>query len=214
MKNIIYYLVLSLLLVPLSSCEKETLPDARVCEEEHFYYSAGSKILLQHSLSETWIEFKQTGVTKEVAETILGSYPFINTDFASKINNRGVWVKINGKPDCTTFKNHLRELNQNDAIFSATPLFYPSDGKSGFHMILLSEVLTKHNPSSVSEAEFIEYAETFDLELIASKNWTQRFRVKEVVTGFEALEKGNLIYEGAKAEYSHPNFMADISQLR
>ncbi len=68
---------------------------------------------------------------------------------------------------------------------------------------------TKNNNEVISESEFINYAETLNLELIESKYSTQYFKVKEEVeTGFEALEIANKIYESGKIQYSHPNFIA------
>lgn len=60
------------------------------------------------------------------------------------------------------------------------------------------------------EDEFINHAETLNLELERSKYSTQHFKVKEVETGFEALEIANQIYESGKVQYSHPNFIARI----
>ena len=73
----------------------------------------------------------------------------------------------------------------------------------------MSEVLTKHNDELISESDFIDFAKTFNLELIKSKFY-QHFRVKDVKTGFEALEIANQIYESGKVEYSHPNFMMKL----
>ena len=43
--------------------------------------------------------------------------------------------------------------------------------------------------------------------LIESNYSTQHFKVKDVETGFEALEIANEIYESGKIHYSHPNFI-------
>jgi hypothetical protein len=107
-----------------------------------------------------------------------------------------------------TSKNLLKELNRNNEIYSATPVFYTSDNTLDSYWILLSEVLTKNNEEFYSESDFINFAETMNLELIKSKYSTQHFKVKEVETGFEALEIANQIFESGKVHYSHPNFIA------
>lgn len=206
------YILLLFGLALLVSCENgETLSNPRLCDNEYFYYSGGSKIYLKHSLSEIWIEFKQNEVTSEKAESVLKNYSFIVADLTSAINYNRIKVKINKKCDCTDFKTYLKELNQDIEILSATPVFYTSYNEPDSYLILLSEVLTKNNENIISEPDFINYAETINLELIESKYSTQHFKVKEVKTGFESLEIANQIYESGKVEYSHPNFIAKIA---
>ena len=196
------------------SCEKkENIHKLDLCEKEYFYYSGGSKNYLKHSLTEIWIEFEQKDVTREYADSILSRYAFINSNIPLVGNNNynQIPIKINRKCDCDEFKNFLVELNKDYDIFSATPFFYLSDYEPESYWILLSEVLTKNNENQISELDFINYAETLNLELIESTNYsTQRFNVKEVKTGFEALEIANQIYESGIVEYSHPNFIAKI----
>jgi len=195
----------------LVSCEKgEILSNTKLCDSEYFYYSGGSKIYLKHSLSEIWIEFEQNEVTSEIAESILKNYSFIVAGFTSANNYNRIKVRINEKCDCTNFKNYLKELNKDIEILSATPVFYTSDNDPDSYLILLSEVLTKNNENLISEPDFINYAETVNLELIESKYSSQHFKVKEVKTGFEALEIANQIYETGEVVYSHPNFIAKI----
>ena len=69
-------------------------------------------------------------------------------------------------------------------------------------------MLTENNKEIISESDFINFAETMNLELIKSEYSTQHFKVKEVETGFEALEIANQIFESGKVHYSHPNFIA------
>ena len=183
----------------------------QLCDGNFFYYSGDSKIFLKHSLNEVWIVFEQDNITKELAEFILKNYSFINVDFSLIYDcNIGIFGIIDEKCDCKNFKNYLMELNDNDEIFSATPVFYLSDDVPDSYWILMSEVLTKHNDELISESDFINFAETFGLELIDSKYSTQHFKVKDVKTGFEALEIANQIYESGKIQYSHPNFIAKI----
>jgi len=199
-------------LVIITSCEKEEIPSTpKLCSDEYFYYSGGSKISIKHSLNEVWIVFKQNNLTGELAKSILEKYSFINTDnlLADSYYDK-VWATIDENCDCTDFKNYLKELNKDSEIFSATPVFYTSDNDLNSYWILLSEVLTENNGELVSESEFVDYAETLNLELVESKYSTQHFKVKEVETGFEALEIANQIYESGKVEYSHPNFIAKI----
>lgn len=117
-----------------------------------------------------------------------------------------VGVRINQRvTDCTIVNNYLEELNQDDEIFSATPVFYLSDGDPDSYYILLSDVLTKNDDNIISESDFIDYAETINLELVKTAYATQHFKVKEVRTGFEALEIANQIYESGKVHYAQPN---------
>ncbi len=206
------YIPFLIVLTLLTSCEKEDIPSSReLCSDEYFYYSGGSKISLKHSLNEVWIVFDQNDLTGELAKSILEKYSFINTDnlLADSYYNK-VWANMNENCDCTGFKNYLKELNKDSEIFSATPVFYTSDNDLNSYWILLSEVLTKNNGEFISESEFINYAETLNLEFEESKYSTQHFKVKEVETGFEALEIANQIYESGKVQYSHPNFIAKI----
>ncbi len=206
------YILFLIGLVLLTSCQKEDIPsNPKLCSDTYFYYSGGSKISLKHSLNEVWIVFKQNDLTGELAKSILEKYSFISTDNLSDDSHYDkVWAIINENCDCTDFKNYLKELNKDSEIFSATPVFYTSDNDLNSYWILLSEVLTENNGELVSESEFIDYAETLNLELVESKYSTQHFKVKEVETGFEALEIANQIYESGKVQYSHPNFIAKI----
>lgn len=191
----------------LVSCEQEQgSARVRVCDNEYFYYSnLGSKIILKQSLTEIWIVFDVEGITKESAESILGKYSFI--DFNSLSNDyTQVGVKIKEDlADCASINNYLELLNQDEEIRSATPVFYLSANDPDSYVILLSEVSAKNMESLISEADFIAYAESMNLELTDTKYGTQYFKIKNTVTGFEALELANEIYETGKVVYAQPN---------
>jgi hypothetical protein len=199
----------------LISCEKdEPKSKMRLCADNgNFYYSGGGKIYLgKQSLSEIYIVFKQEEVTKGLADSILSKYPFItNTTKAGNNNYHEIWGRINETlTDCTQVNDYLKELNKDDEIFSATPIFYTNENDPNSYFVVLSEVLTKHDENIISESDFIDYAETKNLELINAKYSTQYFKVKNVATGFESLEIAQQIYESGKAVYSHPNFIVKI----
>ncbi|AKP52912.1 hypothetical protein [Cyclobacterium amurskyense] len=199
----------------LVSCEKdEPLPTMRLCDDkENFYYSGEEKIYLgKQSLSEIYIVFEQENVTKEFAESILSKYSFItNSAITGYINYDQVWLRINETlTDCTQVNNYLKELNKDDEIYSATPIFYTNENDPNSYVVLLSEVLTKIDEDNISESDFIDYAESKNLELISSRYSIQYFKNKKVETGFESLEISQQIYESGKAAYSHPNFIVKI----
>ncbi len=206
----IKYILIFIGLILFVSCEKEGIQsNLKLCSDEYFYYSGGSKIFLKHSLNEVWIVFKQKDLTGELAKSILEKYSFISTDnLSSDSYDDQIRAIINENWDCSDFKNYLKELNKDIEISSATPVFYLSDDDPMTYWILLSEVLTKYDNEKITESEFIKYAETLNLELIESKYSIQHFKVKDVETGFEALEIANEIYESGKIHYSHPNFIA------
>ncbi|MBX2969911.1 MAG: hypothetical protein KF803_11120 [Cyclobacteriaceae bacterium] len=196
----------------LVSCERqEGLPKLQVCSSKYVYYNTGdSKVYLRQSLTEIWIVFAQEEITKEEAELILSKYTFLGmTGLASSYKQVGVRINEN-VTDCTIVNNYLSVLNEDEAIFSATPVFYYSATDPNSYFILLSEVLTKNNESLISESDFIDYAESMNLELVEAKYATQYFRVKEVKTGFEALEIANQIYESGKVEYAQPNGIVKV----
>ena len=199
----------------LISCEKdEPKSKMRLCDDNgNFYYAGGGKIYLgKQSLSEIYIVFEQEEVTKELADSILTKYSFItNSTKAGNNNYHQIWVKINETlTDCIQVNNYLKELNNDDEIFSATPIFYTNENDPNSYFVVLSEVLTKNDENIISESDFMDYAETKNLELINAKYSTQYFKVKKVETGFESLEIAQQIYESGKAEYSHPNFIVKI----
>jgi hypothetical protein len=206
------YILFLLGFVLFASCAKEQdLSNDQLCSEKYFYYSGETKNYFKHSLYEVWIEFRQTSVNEADAKSILEKYSFINTEKFEVGSNYGRFKAIiNDKCDCTDFKDYLKQLNKDSEIYSATPVFYLSDDDPMSYWILLSEVLTRNNDEIISESEFIDYAETLNLELIKSKYSTQYFKVKKVNTGFEALDIANKIYESGKVDYSHPNFIANI----
>ena len=203
------YILIFIGLILFVSCEKEGIQsNLKLCSDEYFYYSGGSKIFLKHSLNEVWIVFKQKDLTGELAKSILEKYSFISTDnLSSDSYYDQIRAIINENWDCSDFKNYLKELNKDIEISSATPVFYLSDDDPMTYWILLSEVLTEYDNEKITESEFIKYAETLNLELIESKYLIQHFKVKDVETGFEALEIANEIYESGKIHYSHPNFI-------
>lgn len=204
------YVLLLIGLAFWTACEKEEAPsNPELCAEEYFYYSGGSKIFLKHSLNRVWIVFNQGEITGAVAKSILGKYAFIHTDNLSDDRYyKQIMADIHPTCDCAGFKNYLKELNRDNEIGAATPVFYTSENTPDAYWILLSEVLTAHNEANISEPEFISYAETLNLELVKSRYSSQHFKIHEVTTGFEALEIANQIYESGKAQYSHPNFIA------
>ncbi len=198
-------------IVLLSSCDKdESLATREVCDNGYFYYSGDEKTQLNQSLTEIWIVFDQDEVSKELAESILGKYSFLEVNLLSN-DYKQVKTRINeNATDCAVVQEYLKELNNDKQIFSASPVFYLSENDPNSYFILLSEVLTKNNDNVISESDLINYAETFGLELIEAKYSSQYFKVKEVITGFESLEISNQIYESGKVTYSHPNFIAKI----
>ncbi|WP_186758567.1 hypothetical protein [Echinicola salinicaeni] len=206
------YILILMGLMIFSSCEDdENASSSQLCNDEYFYYSGGGKIYFKPSLYEVWIELEQKGLSREEARSILEKHPFIDTNKMGRgSDNDRFQVNINGVNDCTDLKNYLIVLNNDSEIYSATPVFYSSDDDPMSYLILLSEVLTKNNDETIAESAFIDYAESLNLELIESKHATQQFKVKEVETGFEALEIANEIYETGKVDYSHPNFIANI----
>lgn len=214
MKRLIKFLLLIVIGFLLFSCEREeTLSNIRLCDSEHFYYAApDSKIYLRQSLSEIWIVFEQDEVTKELAELILNKYSFIDMNVIASNYNQ-ISVRINENvTNCIAVNDYLKVLNEDDEIFSATPVFYFSENDPDSYYILLSEVLAKNNENYISESDFIDYAKTINLELIEAKYSTQHFKVKEIKTGFEALEISNQIYESGKVQYAHPNFIVKIER--
>uniref|UniRef100_UPI003217B422 hypothetical protein n=1 Tax=uncultured Draconibacterium sp. TaxID=1573823 RepID=UPI003217B422 len=195
-------------LILFASCEKEeNLSILPLCDDEYYYYSVGSIHYFKHSLNEIWIEFKQDDVTGEMAKSLLEKYSFINTDNFSADNYYERFKAIINKDcNCTDFKNHLKELNKDSEIVSATPVFYTSENDPMSYAILLSEVITEYKEGVISEPEFINYAEGLNLELIES-HYFQYFRVRKVETGFEALEIANQVYESGMVKYANANYI-------
>jgi len=193
------------------SCQQEEdSPTTTECDTEYFYYTTpDSKYYLTQSLSEIWIVFNQEEVSRELAESILSKYSFIDMDGIADDDNQ-VMVKINHYVnDCAVVNDYLKVLNEDDEIFSATSVFYGTEDPDAY-FILLSEVLTKNHADLISESDFIDFAETMNLELVEAKHSTQRFKVKDTKTGFEALEISNQIFESGKVQYSHPNSIIEI----
>ena len=74
------YILIFIGLILFVTCEKEGIQsNLKLCSDEYFYYSGGSKIFLKHSLNEVWIVFKQKDLTGELAKSILEKYSFIST---------------------------------------------------------------------------------------------------------------------------------------
>ncbi|MGJ3233448.1 hypothetical protein [Marivirga sp.] len=202
-------------LVLFFSCEKnEELMDSQLCDNNFIYSAtADSKIYLKQSSSEIFIEFEQDSVTDDLAELILSKYSFIDVNIEANNYNK-ICVRINESvAECTVVNDYLKILNEDDEIFSATPVFYLSENDPDSYYILISEVLTKNNENLITESDFIEYAENLNLELIEAKYSTQHFKVKDVKTGFEALELANKIFESGMVKYSHPNSIMKIEHF-
>ncbi len=210
MKRLFPFLTITVLSA-LLSCEQDETPSAiRLCNSKHFYYAGNSKIYLKQSLTQLWIVFKQDEVTKEQAESILSKYSYIDIRTTSD-NYKQVGVNINERVnDCVAVQNYLQELNRDNEILSATPVFYMSENDPDSYYILLSEVLAKNNENIITEPAFINYAKTLNLELIEAKYSYQHFKVKKVKTGFESLEISNQIYESGKVQYAQPNCIVKI----
>jgi len=201
-------------LMLLVGCEKnDKLINTRLCDSKYFYYAtADSRIYLKQSLSEIFIVFEQDSITKDLADLIMSKFSFIDMNIISSDYNQ-IIVRINESlTDCTIVNDYLKVLNEDDEIFSATPVFYLSENDPDSYYILLSEVLTKNNENLISELDFIEYAETMNLKLVEAKYSTQYFKVKKVTTGFEALEISNKIYESGKVQYAQPNCIVKIER--
>jgi hypothetical protein len=194
-----------------SGCQSEQI-NSNLCDDEYFIYSGelNEKIYFKQSQSEIWIVFENDQLSKELAEDILSKYPFLEVNQASSnYNQLGVRIKMKENVnDCRVIQDYLLELNSDDEIFSATPIFYFAENDPESYLIILSEILTKNKNDVIVESDFIDFAEDFGLELIEANYSTQYFRIKEVKTGFESLEIAKHIYESGKVEYSQPNFIA------
>lgn len=200
----------------LFTCQKDEViptPVLDLCQEQYFYYSGGGKNYFKHSLQEVYLVMEQDTVSKTEAESILATFDFVDSDLSHYMthdeNYNQIWVKINEKGDCSSFRNKLKEINADPNIFSATPVFYYANDPLAY-WVLLSEVVTKHDEQLINEEDFINYAENINLELIDSSYSTHHYKVKEVVTGFEALEISNQLYVSDSVVFAHPNFIARI----
>lgn len=212
MKRLIQISLLIVGIALLTSCKKEEMQtNIRLCDNQHFLYSSdGSKAYFKQSLSEIGIVFEQDEVTMELAKSILSKYSFLNFNVLTNNYSR-IQVGINENVvDCAKIKDYLMVLNNDDEIFSATPIFYTSENDPDSNFMLLAEVLTKNDEKIISESDFVNFAETMNLELINAEHGTQHFKVKEVKTGFESLEIANQRYESGKVKYAEPNMVIKI----
>jgi hypothetical protein len=205
----------ALILIPLIlfvSCIFGPLPNDGFSNESYFYYSDSRKIYFKLSLTEVYIAFEDSIVTTDMADSILSEYEFLSiNDTLSTRYLGGFRANVCETCNDSTYKNYLKKLNRDNGISSATPIFYFSENDPDSYCIMISEVRTKFNEEIISESDFIRYAETFNLELISTGFSWQTFKIKDVKTGFEALEIANEIYECDKSIYSLPDFIANIS---
>lgn len=196
----------------LAACEDAgTGPVNRVCERPYFYYVAPrSRVNVYQSKSEIWIVFCRAWVSQEEAESFFSKYAWIaEKSLASDYRQARLRISTDGT-DCALVDRYMKLLNRDEAILSATPIFYLAEEDPDSYLILLSEVLTKHHANRISESAFIQFAESKGLALIEAKNGTQHFKVKEVKTGFESLDMANAIFEAGTADYAQPNFIAKV----
>ena len=210
MKKIFFYLLISLVFL---SCNKDepwepALPN--LCEDEYFYYSGGSKISLKHSLNETWIDYNNEDIKRSEAILLLKKYDFIDIDTCSFCSYNRLRIKLENINSCQEYKNCLKQLNTDDEIYSASPVFYRSEKDPESYWIMHNVVTTRFNEEVISEPNFIAYAESLNLELYKTHYSSHQFKIKNVSTGIEALEIANQIYESGYVEFSQPNFIAKI----
>ena len=206
------YVLIIIGLILFASCIFGPLPNDGLSDESYYYYSDSRKIYFKLSLREVYIAFEDSIVTTNMADSILSKYEFLSindTLYARDLD--GFRANICETCNDTSYKNYLKELNSDNGISSATPVFYFSENDPDSYCILISEVRTRYNEEIISESDFIRYAETFNLELILTGFSWQTFKIKDVKTGFEALEIANEIYECDKSKYSLPDFIVKIS---
>jgi len=199
----------------LFSCQKDEInPVLDLCQEQYYYYSGGDKNYLKHSLQEVYLVMEQDTVSKTEAESIISSFDFLDSDLSRYLthdeNYNNIWVRINEKCDCSSYKNKLKEINADSNVSSATPIFYYANDPLAY-WVLLSEVSIMFDEQLITGADFINYAETLNLELIDDFRYpTLHFKVKEVVTGFEALEISNKLHESDSVIFTQPNSIVRI----
>ena len=210
MKKFFLYLLISLAFLSCNKDEPWENVKLNLCDDPCFYYSGGSKNYIKYSLTEIKVEFKDSLITNKTIDSILDGYNFNNVYFRWGNNGNEIKIFIQDNCSCEQFKNYLAELNTDDEIYSATPVFYRSENDPESYWILKNEVLTKYDKEVISEPDFIAYAESLNLELSGKRDYSLQFKVKEVTTGFEALNIANQIYESGYVEFSHPNFIAKI----
>jgi hypothetical protein len=190
------------------SCDADAPPAA--CAPV-FYYSGNTKVFVEPVTDRVWIELDTMVVPKSRALHFLARFSFLDTGVVR--SNTPLWrggpVGLRDETDCAGLNERLKILNREVGIRAATPCLSFPGGNSAPDLVLLPEVLAAHNPNVITDIDFIRYAEGLGLVFVKSMlHEIHVFRVKDVVTGWEAMEISNKIYEGNKANFAHPNFIA------
>jgi len=194
--------LIALVLIIISSCNKENPNEFNECDE-YFYYSSGRKIYVGDVANRIWIEYVNDSINAIDANNVLSKYDFLNLEHILEDHRSINSISIKTQSNCEEYKEILKTINKDPEIEAATPAFL-----NGF--VLLNDILLEPN-DNISEASIVSYCYKLGLVLREkSKYNTYVFEVSKSnsITGFEGFEISNTIYESGKVKYSHPNFIA------
>lgn len=168
-----------------SSCANDTeLPDES-CNESILY----ENISFTPVTGVVMVEFKDFENIETQIQSLFANYEFLDEEL-SPVGNFSNRVPFWLKPQsCKALYESLLILNKDESITAATPLLSPKG--TGIYdpspWILVNRV-SIHPNKEEDIPEILELANQNGLEWEESTSLTQRFVVKEVITGFEPLE--------------------------
>jgi hypothetical protein len=174
-----------LTLIIITSCANDSELPEESCQESFLYET----ISLTPVTGVVMVEFKDFENIETQIQSLFARYEFLDEELfpIGNFSNRvPFWLK---PQSCEALYKSLMILNQDESIFAATPRLEPSG--PGIHdrspWTLVNRV-SIHPNNEEDIPEILEWANENGLVWEGSTWLTQRFVVKDVITGFEPLE--------------------------
>ncbi len=193
-------------LIIISSCANDSeLPDES-CQESFLY----ENISFTPVTGVVMVEFKDYENIETQIQSLFATYEFLDEELSpvGNFSNRvPFWLK---SQSCEALYESLMILNQDESIAAATPILRPQGSEiQGSSPWTLVNGISIHPNKEEDIPQILEWANENGLEWEGSTSLTQRFVVKDVITGFEPLEiatkaKNELNVRWADADFTVP----------
>jgi hypothetical protein len=174
-----------LTLIIISSCANDSELRDQSCQESFLY----ENISFTPVTGVVMVEFKDFENIETQIQSLFATYEFLDEELSpvGNFSNRvPFWLK---SQSCEALYESLMILNQDESIAAATPILRPQGSEiQGSSPWTLVNGISIHPNNEDDIPKILEWAFENGLEWKGSTGLTQRFVVKDVITGFEPLE--------------------------
>jgi hypothetical protein len=208
--EVLVFRIFFLISIVLTSCSNDSELPYQSCQEGFNYTMGGETITLTPVTGAVMVEFLDSENLETQIQSLFATYEFLDEEFFPSGNSNQRIFRLKSQ-NCDALYESLMILNQDESIAAATPRLKPHG--PGIHdpspWTLVNRV-SIHPNKEEDIPEILEWALENGLEWEYSTWLTQRFVVKNVITGFEPLEIATKAKKELNAKWADADFIIPI----